>query len=282
APGYVMVLVAVVGFVVSAFLPRAVRELRSLTSAHRSELPQGPLTWKLIKVIVQIPDARLSKTPATWADALGRWDSFAVHNLWANKPITKADFDVWRTEVHRWGTAVKVWMETAGCEFLDVKEFAELGYVDGPNLHSNPDLNHELVMLKMKRDRLAVLIERFRSMPNPVTITPAIKIEVGRGTARPGDGQMLPSADIRLRNSGDPFTMVVVAKLVRLTDGFPGGDEWVYEPRLISGGNHTSGFHVATIEPPVENNYEMNWVVTLRGERFMVVRRWQGRAHLEF
>ena len=282
APGYVVMLVAVFGFVVFAFVPRAVREVLRLTGTRPSALPHGPLTWKLIRQVVQIPDARLSKTSAAWADGVARWDSFAVHNLWANQPITKADFEVWRADVHKWGAEVKVWMETAGCEFLDVKEFAELGYVDGPKLHDDPGLNHELVMLKMKRDRLKVLIERFRVMPNPVIITPEIKVEVGEGTARPGDGQMLPTADIRLGNSGDPFRMIAVAKLLRVTDGFPGGDEWVYEPRLISGGNHTSGFHVATIELPVEANHEMNWVVILRGEHFMVVRRWQGRGHLEF
>src|SRR5438093_936078 len=85
APGYVVLLVFVSGFVVSTFLPRAISEIRH-RARHRGALPQGPSSWRLVRVIVLIPDARTSSEPNAWAEGLGKWDEFAVHNLWANRP----------------------------------------------------------------------------------------------------------------------------------------------------------------------------------------------------
>lgn len=273
-------------FVLAAVIVSAMA-IASRFDVHRGgetlgRLQIGPVSWHLIRQIVQIPDARLATQPSLWAEGLGRWDSFAVHNLWANRPVTRGDFALWRTEFHKWAHDVKTWMETAGCEFLDVKDVAELGRVEGGPFHDDPELNHELVMLDMKRKRIASLIERFRSMPAVSTVRPVVSIEVGPGTARPGDGRLLPSADIRLKNSGDPFTLVVFARLLNVSDGFPGGDEWRYEPRPISGGHDTSGFHIATIGEPVVTTSGVRWLVKLRGEHFQPIRRWEGRNGLQF
>ena len=127
-------------------------------------LPAGPVTWQL-KQEVSIPkaDGNSQPQPLEKAEGLGRWDSFAIHNLWANRPVTRGDFTLWSDAFHQWCGDVKAWMEAAGFPFLDVKEFAELGKVEGGPFHSDPKLNHELVMLDMKRTRLARLIGRYRS-----------------------------------------------------------------------------------------------------------------------
>jgi hypothetical protein len=247
----------------------------SNTAARIGRLPSGGLTWQPTRVPISIPSASQSDRPQLWAEGLARWDSFAVHNLWANRPKTQEDFELWRRAFQRWGDDVNAWMEQAGCQFLDVKEFAELGLVEGGHHSDDPALNHELIMLNMKRDRLKSLIARFRSMR---TVKPIVSITVGSGTARPGDGRLLPSADIRLTNSGDPFTLVVFAKLLNVSPGFAGDGDWRYLPRRVSGGNDTSDFSIATIGAPVGED----WLVKLRGESFQTIRRWQGRADLQF
>jgi hypothetical protein len=267
-------------FVLGALVFVAIRGNK--TTTRGGCLSEGPVRWQLMKVAVQIPDARQSLQPNLWADGLGRWDSFAVHNLWANRPATKGDLELWKAECYRWSADVKAWMETAGCPFLDVKEFAELGNIQGGPFHPDPDLNYQLVMLNMKRDRLASLITRFRSMPILSILKPVITVDVGPGTARPGDGRMLPSADIRLTNSGDPFTLVVFAKLLNVSPGFAGADQWRYIPRQINGGNDTTGFHIATLGAPVVTDTGLDWLVKLRGEHFQAIRRWQGRTALQF
>jgi hypothetical protein len=173
---------------------------------------------------------------------------------------------------------VKNWMETAGSPYLDVKEFAALGKVEGGPFHSDAGLNHELVMLDMQRTRLHRLIERYRNAP-PVTpakvVTPTISIEVGPGTARMNDGRVLSSADITVWNTGDPFTLVTYARLVGASPGFEDTGQWHYDGRNVRGGNGESSFHIATLGE-TGTSTGTNWLVKVRGEQMITIRRWEG------
>src|SRR5438105_4168942 len=86
-----------------------------------TSLPDGPLTWKFVRKPVIIPDARESKSPQGWADGLGRWDEFIVHNFWAYRPTTKKDFSAWKSELDKTVGEIVGWMKTAQMPYLDVK-----------------------------------------------------------------------------------------------------------------------------------------------------------------
>lgn len=105
-------------------------------------------------------------------------------------------------------------------------------------------------------------------------------VTTGSGTARL-DGRLLPSADIILDNSGEPFVAFAVARLLTVHGAEPTDDRWEYESRVVRGGGGKSWYHIATLET-TRTDSATEWLVKLRGEHMTVVRRWQGDGPLFF
>lgn len=107
-------------------------------------------------------------------------------------------------------------------------------------------------------------------------------MDFGSGTAR-WHGKQLPSADIRIHNSGGPFVLVASAKFTAVSDGFDWAptDEWWFEPRNVLGGHGRSWFHIATLETNVTEAGQ-TWLVEPRAEGMLGLRRWQGPGRLWF
>jgi hypothetical protein len=105
-------------------------------------------------------------------------------------------------------------------------------------------------------------------------------ISTASGTARI-DSRQLPSADVVVDNPGEPFALFAVAKLLTVHGADPTDDRWEYESRVVKGGGGKSWYHIATVET-TRTDSATEWLVKLRGERMMVVRRWQGRGPLFF
>ena len=100
------------------------------------------------------------------------------------------------------------------------------------------------------------------------------------GTAR-WDGKQLRSADLVIENSGHPFNLVAVAKLVQAAPGlkFLDTDESRYRPRKVMGGKDATFFHVATVERIAKGQPN---VVEVRGEDMTSLRAWKAQPEMWF
>jgi len=107
---------------------------------------------------VQVPSLGKIVKDHKIAEGLARWDEFAVHNLWANKPLTEEDLKQWIKQFNKWIYDVKNWMEKVGCLYLDVKQFFVLGLVTEYQFDDDSEFNHKLNMLNMHRERIKNLI----------------------------------------------------------------------------------------------------------------------------
>lgn len=171
---FVLVLVA---FAAVPFLVHGLHLLRGKRLVAGLPPLKGATTWNPERVKISIPPAdncaRLGGTQKReyWADGLAHWEEWSVHNLWANRPTTREDFVLWRQSFRRWCDDVKAWMESAGCSYLDVKDFSVLGNVSDQPYHSDPSLSHELAMLDLHRDRLRGLANQYRNT-TPLQATP--------------------------------------------------------------------------------------------------------------
>jgi hypothetical protein len=113
--------------------------------------------------------------------------------------------------------------------------------------------------------------------------TATIQLSVGSGTARLGAGGQVRkrSADILVSNGGAPFNLVAHAKLIAVSVGFEWSenDQWEYAPRILKGGAASrTWYHIATVEP----NNSTDWIVAVRAEAMIHIRKWEGSRPLVF
>lgn len=113
-------------------------------------------------------------------------------------------------------------------------------------------------------------------------VAPRLRFEGSSGTAR-WDGKHMRSADIIVHNSGEPFTLVALAKLERVAEGFEWltTDEWRYDPRLVKGGIDSTFFHIVTLEH-IQPDGGRAWLAKVRGEHMVIIRKWEGSGELWF
>lgn len=127
---------------------------------RRRPAPPSP-SWRRERIYVSLMTGLLLDTPREKvAEALGRLDEWAVHNLWAN--VDGADMAAWRASFESWVLMVTTAMTDAGCSYLDVKQFSVLGEVDmRSKFHNDPAVNKQLCMLSQHRRRLADIVDRY-------------------------------------------------------------------------------------------------------------------------
>lgn len=112
--------------------------------------------WKAIRVEMSLGKDVSAKNDL--AEELGKYDEWAVHNLWANRPYYGADLKLWIDSFNKWAASVKQWMENQHCSYLDIKHFFVLGLVSNYQFDEDSEFNWQLNMLNMHRERINNLI----------------------------------------------------------------------------------------------------------------------------
>ena len=122
--------------------------------------------WTPVRVEVHIPDPATATTPRLRAEGLSALNEWAVHNLWANRPGDSSSANAWSRSHDEWRHRVVEWMKISGCDPIDVTAVSVLG--DIPVIGGADDpLSHQLSMLQVRRQRIAAVVESYRSDSAP-------------------------------------------------------------------------------------------------------------------